>query len=112
MRGFVAWPPAGFVADDLVPRKWSFSLANADYSRAIVTVADHVGQLSVSVIGEDDWYREHSLVWDVDIAAAEVQARRPTGADHCFTVRIDGVRVGNVAQPPYEYAVCTIETAD
>ena len=112
VRGFVAWPPAGFVAADLVPHKWSFSLANADYSRAVVTVADHAGQLPVSVIGEDDWYREHSLVWEVDTSAAEVQARRPTGADHCFTVRLDGVRVGNVAQPPYEYAVCTIETVD
>ena len=57
----------------------------------------------------DPSVREHSLVWEVDSSAAEVRARRPTGADHCFTVRIDGVRVGNVAQPPYAYAVCTVE---
>ena len=43
VRGFVAWPPAGFVADDLVPDKWSFSLASADYSQAVVTVTDHAG---------------------------------------------------------------------
>ena len=109
IRGFVAWPPAGFVAADLVPKKWSFSLADADYSQAVVTVTDHVGPVPVAIVSEDDWYREHSLVWEVDISTAELQARRPTGADHCFTVRMDGVQVGNVAQPPYEYAVCTVE---
>ena len=111
-RGFVAWPPAGFLVDDLVPRKWSFSLANADFSDAVVTVADHVGPLRVKVIGEDDWYREHSLVWEVDISVAEVRARRPTGADHCFTVRLDGVRIGNASQEPFEYAVCPVEVAE
>ena len=112
VRGFVAWPPAGFFPDDLVPRKWSFSLANAAYSEAAVTVADHAGPLPVTVISEDDWYREHSLVWEVDISAAEVRARRPTGADHCFTVRLEGVRVDNAVQAPFEYAVCTIEAIE
>lgn len=112
VRGFVAWPPAGFVAEDLVPRKWSFSLANADYSDAEVAVVDHVGPLTAKVIGEDDWYREHSLVWEVDVSATAVRARQPTGADHCFAVRIGGVRIGNVAQEPFEYAVCTAQIAD
>lgn len=109
VRGFVAWPPAGYVADDLVPDTWSFSLAGADYSQAVVTVTDHAGPLSVAIVSEDDWYREHSLVWQVGVSAAGVQARRPTGADHCFTVRIEGVHIGNAAQPTYEYAVCTVE---
>lgn len=112
VRGFVAWPPAGYAAEPLVPRKWSFSIANADYSDTVVTVADHVGPLPVEVISEDDWYREHSLVWEVDITAAEVRARRPTGADHCFTVRLDGVRIGNAAQELFEYAVCVVEAAE
>ncbi len=111
-RGFVAWPPAGFVADDLVPRKWSFSLSNADYSGADVTVADHVGTLPVTVVSQDDWFREHSLTWAVDISAAGVRARRPTDADHCFTVRLDGVRVSGVTQQPFEYAVCVVNTAE
>ncbi|MDE0322182.1 MAG: Ig-like domain-containing protein [Acidimicrobiaceae bacterium] len=112
VRGFVPWPPNGFVAQDLVPLRWSFSLANADYSDAIVTVADHVGPLPAKVISEDTWYREHSLVWEVDVSATDVRARRPTGADHCFAVRLDGVRIGNADQAPFEYAVCVVESAE
>ena len=112
VRGFVPWPPNGFVAQDLVPLRWSFSLANADYSDAVVTVADHVGPLPAKVISEDTWYREHSLVWEVDVSATDVRARRPTGADHCFAVRLDGVRIGNADQAPFEYAVCVVESAE
>lgn len=111
-RGFVVWPPAGYVPDNLVPLRWSFSLPNADYSDAVVTVADHFGSLPATVISEDTWYREHSLVWEVDISAADVRARRPTGADHCFTVRLDRVRVSNAEQAPFEYAVCVVEAAE
>ena len=110
-RQFVAWPPAGYVAEDLVPQKWSFSLSNADYSDALVSVSDHVSPLPVSLLGTEGWYREETLEWSVDTADAAVRNRGPTDADHCFTVRISGVRVGSTLQNPYEYAVCTVDTA-
>ena len=37
-NGFVAWPPRGFVPQDLIHPRWSFGLADANFDNATVTM--------------------------------------------------------------------------
>ena len=49
-RGFVAWPPAGYVPAGTVWGRWSFQLPEADFTRATVSVTDDYGPIPVNVI--------------------------------------------------------------
>ena len=108
-RGFVAWPPAGYVIDASVWDKWSFSLPDADFSAATVSVVDHIGPLQVTILGTDWWYREKSIIWSISPSANSDTRPAPTGSDHCYTVTISGVRINSSLQAPYQYAVCLID---
>ena len=107
-RGFVAWPPPGYVPPEMLPQRWSFMLAQADFSRATVSVADHSGPVPVAVAGTDSWYREQVIWWSDAEVGGSTRRLGPTGADHCYTVTISGVRVNGRTQSPYEYAVCVL----
>ena len=108
-RGFVAWPPPGYVPPEMLPQLWSFMLAKADFSRASVSVADHSGSVPVTIAGSDAWYQERVIWWSV--ADVDALARRvgPTDADHCYTVTVSGARINSKIQSPYEYAVCILD---
>ena len=110
-RGFVAWPPSGHVIDDAVWDEWSFSLPDADFSAATVSVVDHHGPLQVTILSTDSWYREQSLRWSISPPANSATRPKLSGHDHCYTVTISGVRINGSIQTPYEYASCIIETA-
>ena len=117
-RGFVAWPPSGYVPSDVTWGRWSFSLNNADFSAASVTMADDSGSVRVEIIARDSapagGHRsapEPTIVWAV---AGDTDSRplpAPSGGDHCYTVTITGVRIADSldSQDPYEYAVCVLD---
>ena len=110
-RGFVAWPPSGHVIDDSVWDKWSFSLPDADFSAATVSVIDHHDPLHVTILGTISWYREQSPHWSISPPANSASRPKLSGYDHCDTVTVGGVRINGSLQNPYEYAVCIMETA-
>ena len=49
-RGFVAWPPSGYVPAETVWGRWSFQLPGADFGSATVYVTDDYGPIPVEVI--------------------------------------------------------------
>ena len=113
-RGFVAWPPPGYVPPAVNWGRWSFDLSDAhypaDFSTASVEVSDEFGPLEVEII-----YRHSSgIVWAVngDTNSYLLSGRRPwyslADSNHCYTVTIGGVKVGDSIQTPYEYAVCIL----
>ena len=108
-RGFVAWPPPGYVPPEMLPPRWSFMLARADFSRATVSVADHSGPVPVAVAGTESWYRERAIWWSISDVDGSVRRVGPNDADHCYTVTVSGVRIGGTTQSPYEYAVCILD---
>ena len=63
-EGFVAWPPRGYVPDEVVYPRWSFSLPNADFTSASVTMTQASGAL-VPLTQERvrNGYGENTLVW-------------------------------------------------
>ena len=112
-RGFVAWPPSGYVPPEAVWGRWSFSLAGADFSRASVTMSDDAGPVQAEVIHRSAAPRPNSrsapetaIVWAVAGDTDSNLLPSPSGPDHCYTVNVSGVRVGGATQHPYEYSTC------
>ena len=108
-RGFVAWPPPVYVPAQTVWGRWSFSLADADFSNATVTMADDSGAVQVELLDRDSDIGEPAIVWAVAGDTNSTLLSAPTGGDHCYAVTVGGVTVGGAAQTPYEYATCVID---
>ena len=122
LRGFVAWPPPGYVPAPTVWGRWSFSmqriemetsrvgnttytrwfLSGPDFSSASVALSDDNGPVATEII-----HRDGALVWAVNGDTRSAPLPEPAD-DHCYTVTISGVRVGGTLQVPYEYAVCVL----
>ena len=126
-RGFVAWPPAGYVPSGVVWGRWSFSkqriatevtrsgnvtytrwfLTQPDFSDAAVSVTDDDGPVETMVI-----HRGTALVWAMEGDTQSAILAEPTGGDRCYKVTISGVRENDTLQVPYEYAVCVLGPND
>ncbi len=59
---FVAWPPPGYVPYQVVYPRWSFALANADFSNVYVTMASGGSNLSATPAKLETGYGENTLV--------------------------------------------------
>ncbi len=102
-EGYVAWPPSGYVPGELVFNRWSFSLDQADFSSASITVTSNGQGLPVTVeyaSGPDrvNYAPNPSMVWNVggvDTSPA---------ADTAYQVTVSGVRVNGVTHS-YSYNV-------
>ncbi len=113
-RGFVAWPPPGYVPPQVNWGRWSFDLSDAyrtaDFSTASVEVSDEFGPVEVEII----YRRSAGIVWamDGDTNSYRLRIERPShipaDSDYCYTVTINGVKINESVQTPYEYAVCIL----
>ena len=123
-RGFVAWPPPGYVPAETVWGRWSFSmqrietevtrsgntiytrlfLSGPDFSQAQVAMSDDDGPVPATII-----HRSDALVWAVDGDTDSDPMPAPTDGDHCYTITVNGVRIGGAVQSPFEYAVCVLD---
>ena len=116
-RGFVAWPPSGYVPPDTVWGRWSFSLASAVTSAtATVTVSDSLGAIAVQVLERIQPSNpssliapEASIVWAVGGDTDSTLLPSPDNGDECYTVTVGGVKVGGSTQPDYTYRTCVID---
>ena len=112
-RGFVAWPPAGYLPAAVVPRSWTFVLsAGADFSAASVTLTNDAGAIPIENIQAFESFRTSALVWQVPGTGEAVDIPGPTDGDECYTVTIRDVRVDGVTQAPYEYAICLLDLTE
>ncbi|WP_420432635.1 Ig-like domain-containing protein [Candidatus Poriferisocius sp.] len=113
-RGFVAWPPPGFVPPEVNWGRWSFELSRAhwpaDFSTASVDVSDEFGPVELEIIHRGS----SGIVWAMDgdtnsnLLRIERPSQSPADSDYCYTVTISGVKINDSVQTPYEYAVCIL----
>jgi len=61
---WIAWPPAGFVPYELVYPRWSFSMANADFTGATVSMSLGDESLALSVLPLSRNIADSTLVWE------------------------------------------------
>ena len=107
-RGFVAWPPSGYVPWGVVWARWSFSLGGGDLSDANVSVSDSAGPVQAETVHRS----ASAIVWGVPLGINSLTVPAPTDGDHCYTVMVSGVRIGDEIQSRYEYPVCVIDPVD
>ena len=109
-RGLVAWPPPGYVPAETVWGRWSFSLPDADFSTATVTVTDQYGSVPLNVIARTgSGAPEETIVWSMYRDVDSSPFSEPPDGDHCFTVTVSNVNVFQIAQSPYRYTTCVLD---
>lgn len=87
---FIAWPPSGYVPDDLVYARWSFMLRDADFSAATVRMRYAGGDVPLRLESQEFDICENTLVWAPNIDVSSLSPNQ----DHRFDVEIAGVRIG------------------
>ena len=112
LRGFVAWPPAGYVPSRSVWGRWSFELPrgaswhqNVSTSAATVSVSNDAGPVPFRILIKGVGL----VVWAVGGDTDSDPHPAPTDGDDCYIVTVSGVRIDDEIQTPYEYAVCVID---
>ena len=101
----VSWPPAGFVPYMVVYPRWSFSMRNADFGGAKVSMRMAGEEVGLTIESASTWSRrgagESTVVWRPEVGMGE----RPTG-DAVYTVTISDFLLGDVRRSvSYEVTV-------
>jgi hypothetical protein len=98
-KAFVAWPNEGFVAQDLVPARWSLSYSGGNFSAASVTMTQNGTTVPVTVISRaDNGYGENTIVWEP--SGIEVGGLQ----DVAYNVSVTGI-TGTGVPTSYAYSV-------
>ncbi len=95
---FISWPPSGYAPKQLIYPRWSFSLRNADFSGAQVSMQDsNGGNIALTVEDLAGGFGDATLVWvpeGINTSATD---------DVTYTVRISNVDVsGEIKSFEYE----------
>lgn len=104
--GFVAWPPPGYVPDDVVFPRWSVmvygysGVPTPDFTNATVTVTGPAGPLTVT-------YEEKSSGRIVFIPSGFQNAPLQVTSDQTYSVSVTGVTGGAVSS--YSYVVKVVQ---
>ena len=108
--GFVAWPPPGYVPDDVVYPRWSVmaygygTVATPDFTNATVTVSGPDGPLSVSY----DHKGSGRIVFTPSgFASAPIQVT----TDTTYSVNVSGVTGGSANSYSYQVIVTPFNRA-
>jgi hypothetical protein len=98
---FVSWPPKDFAPIALVPQRWSFSLEDADYGKAKITVTLKGKKVNISTEDAQQGYGLNTLVW-------KMNDKITPGDVYTITITNVGV-IGKTTTQNYTY---TIEVLD
>lgn len=101
---WVAWPPEGFVPNQLVPDFWSFSYDGADFGSATVTMSEGGSQFSVTLETVEAGFGDNTLVWTQSLPAPD------SGEDITYSVTIDNVMISGSPRS-FSYDVTVIDPA-
>jgi len=103
---FIAWPPKGHVPANLVYSRWSFSLPEADFSQATVTMQMNGTSIPLTLEPLDTRrVGEPTLVWVPEGMPTDQRAHWPLPEkDEAIDVTISNVLVGET-YTDYDYTV-------
>jgi hypothetical protein len=108
--GFVAWPPPGYVPDDLVYPRWSLvdygnsAGVKSNFTNATVTVTGPLGPIPVS-------YEHRAQGSIVFIPTGFESAPLQVTADQTYTVRITGATGGSTSSYTYSVTIVPANSA-
>ena len=100
---FIAYPPNGYIPQELVFERWSFSIPaennqSADFSNAQISMSGPDGDINLSVVSRtDNGYGDNTIVWEPE------QIYDLMDNDVNFNITISNI--GNVSPDTYSYTV-------
>ena len=87
---FIAWPPEGFIPNEVVYPRWSFAIKDADFTATQISMLDFNGDsVSLTIEELDTAYGDPTIVWvpqGINGNASE---------DLSYTVLLHNVKVGD-----------------
>ena len=94
---FIAYPPIGFMPQPLVPNRWSFSIPDADFSNAVVTMTTGSGATIPNTITEQNitFYADNSIVWE----PSQILTNETDDVDYTITIS----NIADAPQSSYTY---------
>jgi hypothetical protein len=99
---YIAYPPKGYIPQQLVPNRWSFGIPNADFSSATVTMTGPNGNVPLTVTSKNDnGYADNTIVW------VPTGINTTSASDVTYTVTISSV--ANSSQSSYIYSATIIK---
>lgn len=108
---YVAWPPAGYVPQRVVPVRWSFSYPDANFNSATISMASNGVPLAVTRESLQQGYGENALVWFPSNLDPNQPGSWPfTGKDTTYSVTIASVQIGSVLSN-FSYTVTVFDPA-
>lgn len=103
---YVSWPPAGYVPYQLVFPRWSFSLPNADFSQAKITVILNNQEIPLKKLPVTNGFGENTLVWEMN----QVNPIKPE-TDLVYHISIHNVLINRRRLINYSYKVKVFDPA-
>ncbi len=100
---WVAWPPAGYVTQDLVFPRWSLSRADADFSSASVAMTFNGNKIGLRTNAVQNGFGLDTLVWEPTNLVLPSD-----GTDATVKVAVSNVFVNGVSQN-FQYDVIAIK---
>lgn len=101
-KPYVAYPPEGYVPASIIFNRWSFSMDNADFTNAYVSMSDPNGSnVQLNIIYYNGNYGDPAIVWEPQ----NIQLN--STYDVTYTVTIGGI--SNVSQSVYTYQTTVIK---
>ncbi len=95
--GYVAWPPPGYVPEELIFQRWSISLANADFANATVTMTMNGQPLPLTAIADDSGYGEPTITWEPDFGVMAANLAAMSG-DSGLAINLSNITVDGESQ--------------
>lgn len=104
-RGFIAYPPAGYVPAQINSPYWSLSCEGADFSFATVKMTDAAGKAVPLVnVQRNNSYGHPAIIWEVSDAVS----LRSVYSDTRFNVQVTGIG-GEGISSSHSYSVTLID---
>ncbi|WP_209400810.1 CAP domain-containing protein [Pseudozobellia sp. WGM2] len=103
---FIAWPPEGFIPKQVVYPRWSFSIANADFSTTTVRMKyKNGGTVSLQTEDLSEAFADNTIVWQPDLNLNTIKS------DTTFVVTLKSVVI-NGEETDFEYEVVVFDGSD
>ncbi len=100
---FIAWPVKGYMPQNLIPDRWSFSIKNADFSNTNISMTDESGDnIPLSIETIVNGYGENTIVW-----VPEVPYNYWSIDETTVNVKLENVNTEG-ENKDYEYSVIAI----
>lgn len=100
-KSFIAWPSANYFPIDLIFERWSFSLENANFTLATVTIIQDKIKIPLQLEKVKSGFALNTIVWKLK---SKIQANK------VYTVQINNIKFPNNPLPiSYQYNVIPIK---